>query len=148
MKVILLKDVKNLGKANEVVNVADGYAKNYLIRNKLAVIDTPSAQAQLKKLLEQQAKDEAKNIANAKKLKEQLENINLTFTLKAHDGNAFGEISAKSIITELADKHHIKIDKYMFDKNFENLKLGRHLVFIDVYKDIVAQLVVTVNEEN
>jgi large subunit ribosomal protein L9 len=101
MKVILLKDVKGLGNVHDVVEVKDGYAKNYLFKNKLAVANTPLAQSALKQDLDVLASQEAAKLADANVLKSKLDKITLEFKLKINLGNVFGSISHKMIIDEL-----------------------------------------------
>jgi large subunit ribosomal protein L9 len=149
MKVILLKDVKDVGKIHDVVEVKDGFAKNYLIKNKLAVPNTEGARQTLNQDLAVLAKEEAIKIKAATELKNQLEQINLEFTLKVHQGNVFGSISHKMVIDELQDKHQIKIDKFMIDNhNEKTFSLGRHTMLINVYKQIVAKLSISVKGDD
>ena len=106
MKVVLLEDVRKVGKKGDVVNVSDGYGQNFLIKNKLAVKETAGA----KKILEQQ-KEEArlqdienkKNSGSTKRKK--LEGITLEFVLKSgKDGKTFGSVSTKHIVEQLREK--------------------------------------------
>jgi large subunit ribosomal protein L9 len=145
MKIILLSDVKSVGKQHEVVEVKDGYAKNFLIKNKLAVAYTTNAKDVLKQDLQVLAQEEAKKIAEAEVLKEKIEKVNLLFHLKAFDNNVFGSISHKQIIDDLMEKHHIKIDKFMIDSKTEkNLSLGRYQITINLYKTIKAKLSINI----
>jgi large subunit ribosomal protein L9 len=148
MKIILLQDVDHIGKKHEVHEVKDGYAKNFLIRNKLAVTYTKDAQVVLAKDLNNIAVEESKMRDKALVLKEAIEKINLFFKLKTHNGKVFGSISNKQIIDTLADKHQIKIDKFMIDeKNAKQLTLGKQSIYINLYKDIKAKLEVIVEGE-
>ncbi|MDR3330086.1 MAG: 50S ribosomal protein L9 [Mycoplasmataceae bacterium] len=145
MKVILLANVKGVGKQHEVVDVKDGYAKNFLIKNKLAVIYTSNAKDVLKQDLEVLAQEEAKRIAQAEVLKEQIEKVSLGFHLNAFDNNVFGSVSHKQIIDDLESKHNIKIDKFMIDsKTDKNLSLGRYQITINLYKTIKAKLSINI----
>ncbi|MDR3257437.1 MAG: 50S ribosomal protein L9 [Mycoplasmataceae bacterium] len=145
MKIILLSDVKSVGKQHEVVEVKDGYAKNFLIKNKLAVAYTTNAKDVLKQDLQVLAQDEAKKIAEAEALKESIEKVNLLFHLKAFDNNVFGSVSHKQIIDALLEKHQIKIDKFMIDnKTAKNLSLGRYQITINLYKTIKAKLSINI----
>jgi large subunit ribosomal protein L9 len=145
MKIILLNDVKGVGKQHDIVEVKDGYAKNFLIKNKLAVAYTTSAKDVLKQDLQMLAQEEAKKIAEAEILKDKIEKVDLSFHLKAFDNNVFGSISHKQIIDELMNKHHIKIDKFMIDtKTEKNLSLGRYKITINIYKTIRAKLPINI----
>jgi large subunit ribosomal protein L9 len=145
MKIILLSNVKGVGQQHDVVNVKDGYAKNFLIKNGLAVPYTINAKVVLKQELDILAKEEAQRITSAEKLKEKIEHTTLTFTLKSFDNNAFGSISHKQIVDELQIKHNIHIDKFMIDNKVEkNLGLGRYQIIINLYKKIKAKLSINI----
>ena len=145
MKVILLQDVKNLGKKNTIVNVNDGYFKNYLLPRKLAVIVSTASQKHLENDLDKLAEIEKQKIDNAKDLKQKLEKLNLEFSLKSQKGNAFGSISLKQIIDEIK-KHGLEVTKFMF-VNYEPLKIGSFIIKATLYKDIVADVKVLVKEQ-
>jgi large subunit ribosomal protein L9 len=147
MKIILLKDVSGLGKIHEIVEAKDGYAKNYLIKNKLAVAYTENAQDKLSADLSSLAQIEAGKIQTAQALKQQIENISLTFSLKVNNGHAFGSISNKAILDQLLMHHHIKVDKYMMSENKQGLGLGKHLIQINLYKGIIATLKIDIKGE-
>ena len=110
MKVVLLEDVRKVGKKGDVVNVSDGYGQNFLIKNKLAVKETAGA----KKILEQQ-KEEARlqdieNKKNAEALKEKIGGITLEFVLKSgKDGKTFGSVSTKHIVEQLREKYDMPV---------------------------------------
>jgi len=112
MKVILIQDVKNLGKKNSLVEVSDGYARNYLIPKGLAVEATPSALNELK-LRENAEKARKENeLANARKLAERLNGATVTFAAKAGDnGKLFGSITAMDIADKLEKELKVQIDK-------------------------------------
>lgn len=145
MKVILLQDVKNLGKKNTIVNVNDGYFKNYLLPRKLAVIVSTASQKHLENDLDKLAEIEKQKIDNAKDLKQKLEKLSLKFSLKSQKGNAFGSISLKQIIDEIK-KHGLEVTKFMF-VNYEPLKIGSFIIKATLYKDIVADVKVLVKEQ-
>ena len=145
MKVILLQDVKNLGKKNTIVNVNDGYFKNYLLPRKLAVIVSTASQKHLKNDLDKLAEIEKQKIDNAKDLKQKLEKLSLEVSLKSQKGNAFGSISLKQIIDEIK-KHGLEVTKFMF-VNYEPLKIGSFIIKATLYKDIVADVKVLVKEQ-
>lgn len=148
MKVILLKDVKGIGKKNEIVNVKDGYGANYLIPNRLAVMYSEKSQD----ILNQQKKAEADNIERMKleahEVSKKLESIVLEFTANGSgDGRMFGTISTKQIEQELKDKYKIVIDKRKFvDKQVVD-HFGYTKLKIELYKGIFGTITVHVNEK-
>lgn len=148
MKVILLKDVKGIGKKSEIVNVKDGYGANYLIPNRLAVMYSEKSQ----EILNQQKKAEADNIerlkAEARETSKKLESIVLEFSAKGSgDGRMFGTISTKQIETELREKHKIEIDKRKFvDKQLVD-HFGYSKLTIELYKGITGVITVHVSEK-
>lgn len=148
MKVILLKDVKGIGKKSEIVNVKDGYGANYLIPNRLAVMYSEKSQ----EILNQQKKAEADNIerlkAEARETAKKLESIVLEFSAKGSgDGRMFGTISTKQIETELREKHNIEIDKRKFvDKQLVD-HFGYSKLTIELYKGITGVITVHVSEK-
>ena len=138
MKVVLLEDVRKVGKKGDVVNVSDGYGQNFLIKNKLAVKETAGA----KKILEQQ-KEEARlqdieNKKNAEELKEKIEGITLEFVLKSgKDGKTFGSVSTKHIVEQLREKY----DAHPIGAlGYSNLK-------VELYKGVIATIRVHLSEK-
>ncbi|MDR0545925.1 MAG: 50S ribosomal protein L9 [Mycoplasmataceae bacterium] len=147
MRVILLQDIKNLGKKNTIVEVKDGYGINYLIKNKLAVQATDNSMLKLDETLKELNEIDQQKRSEATKLKEQIEKINLSFSLKTNRGNVFGSISTKEIIETLKQKHNIVIDKYMIQHDEKKLLLGVHFLQLHLYKDVIAKLKININEE-
>ena len=145
MKIILLQDVKNLGKKNEVVEVSEGYFRNFLSTNKLAVLASKTANQHLQKDIAELQKIEDANIANANKLKAQLEAVTLNFKLKSNNGKTFGSVSQKQII-DLLKEQNIVITKYMFFDDFQPLKVGNVYIELNVYKTIKAKLHIIVTD--
>jgi large subunit ribosomal protein L9 len=145
MKIILLSDVKNVGKKGEVKEVADGYARNFLIKNKQAVPATQQSQAILESQIQQKADAEAKAIEDAKALKAQLANITLTFTLKTGDkGRTFGSISSKQIAEELLKQHKITLDKRKIVENEALNTLGTAILDVHLHRTVTAQLKIVI----
>lgn len=141
MKIILIEDVKNVGKKGELKEVADGYARNFLIRNRLAV----EATAHSKAILEQQKQDkidqEIEDIKKAEVLKEKLTTITLVFPVKTGEGGkVFGSISSKQIAEELVKKHQVTIDKRKILDNGPFSDLGYSDIRIELHKKVIGTI--------
>ncbi len=104
MQVILIKDMDNLGYANDIVNVKPGYANNYLIPQGYAKAATAAAKKVLAENLKQRAHKDAKILADAQALAETIANLPLTLSVKAEDGKLFGTITATDLAEALAAK--------------------------------------------
>ena len=147
MKIILLKDVKNVGKKDQIVEVSDGYANNYLVRNRLAVPYSKKSAEVLANQQENARIAEENRKQEAQKLAEKLKEITLEFTLTVgKDSKTFGSISLKQVEEELLKKHNIKIDKRNFiDKGPLN-SLGIYLLKIELHKGVVGVVKVHIGE--
>ncbi len=146
MKVILLKDVKGVGKKNDIVEVSDGYANNFLIKKGLAIMQNKSALNDLTKLKDEERKLDTQMRQNALAIKEKLKNIHLIFEEKAgQEGKLHHAITAKMIEDELKLKHNITIDKRNI-KNFVPLKcVGEAIFDVYLYRDISAKISITIH---
>ena len=140
MKVILLKDVKKQGKKDDIINVSDGYAKNFLIKNNLAVPYTKTSQSILQSEINERAKNEEAFIKECEEIKKRLDNVTLTFKVKTGTNDkVFGTISTKQIADKLnelgfnIDKKKIKLD-YPIDT------LGTSEVTIELHKKVIFKL--------
>ncbi|MDE6477532.1 MAG: 50S ribosomal protein L9 [Mycoplasmoidaceae bacterium] len=147
MRVILKKDIKGLGRINQIVTVKDGYAKNFLFKNNLAVMVNDKSLNDLNKTLTKQAEFEAEQVKKFTEIKNKIEKINLEFTLKTNKDKTFGAISVTQIIDELKSKHQITIDKFMINNQDKKFDLGVHIIQIELYKSIVAKLNINVKPE-
>ncbi|MBP5256800.1 MAG: 50S ribosomal protein L9 [Mycoplasma sp.] len=145
MKIILLQDVKNVGKKNQIVDVNKGYFFNYLAKKQLAVIATDTAKVHLQKDLAELKKNESINVDKANELKSKIEKIVLNYKLQSNNGKAFGSISQKQIINDLK-QYGITITKYMFANDFQPLKVGNIHITLDIYKDIKTKLHIIVTD--
>lgn len=146
MKVIMLSDVKKVGKKGEVIEVSDGYARNFLIARGLAVVASKTANEVLDKQNKEKAKEDEANRAEALKTKEKLEKLELDFKVKAKDGRVSGSISTKEIAEELKKKG-IEIDKRKIIDNEPINILGYHNIKVELYKDVIGTIKVKLVEE-
>ncbi|MCL6642920.1 MAG: 50S ribosomal protein L9 [Candidatus Bipolaricaulota bacterium] len=147
IEVLLTQSVEKLGEPGDIVKVADGYARNYLLPRKLAVLPTPHHINQFKRVrerreLELKAREEWARAAQAK-----LDGFALTFSRKAHDGKLYSSVRREEIVEQILQKLNIEIpkDKVELDAPIETL--GVHAVKISLYKDITASIRVHVEEE-
>ncbi len=145
MKVILLTDVKNVGKKNEVKEVAAGYARNYLIKNGFAVEATKKALEILENQKEEAATLKQEQKQQAIVLKEKLEKLTLTFKVKSGaDGKLFGSINTNKIADELLKQYDITVDRRKFVDTENISKLGNYEVKIELFKDVIAKFKIEV----
>ena len=146
MKVIFIKDLKKQGKVNEIKEVSDGYATNFLIKNGYAVKYTKTSSEILDKDIKKKEEMEKKAIEEATKLKGKLEVICLEFKVSANNGKVFGSISSKQVSEELK-KIGFDIDKKMIVIDESLSVLGVHVVSINLHKKVKAELKVKLLEK-
>lgn len=140
MKVIFLKDVKKQGKKGEIKEVADGYGKNFLIKNGYAVLATQTGVKRLNAENEEKRLEENLNIKNCEAIKQKLEKAKFKFKVKTGTGDrVFGSVSTKSIAEELK-KQGFDIDKKKIKLDSPLTSLGFHNVQIELHKEVVAQI--------
>ena len=148
MKVILLKDVKNVGKKDQTVEVSDGYAQNFLFPRKLAVQLTKGSSQVLANQKEQEKQLFEKNQAEAREVAKKLEGITLEFTLKSgNNGRCFGNVSLKQIEEELLAKYKIQIDKRKFLDKGPLDSFGVYKLRIELFKGVIGVISVHIGEE-
>ncbi len=112
MTVLLIKDVKGLGKAGEVKEVKDGYGQNFLVGKGLAKVATNEVLKKHASVERKKAEDEAMEIANLKSLAEKLDKLKVTITKKlGNTGHLFGSVTKDEIANALQEQHNIEIDK-------------------------------------
>lgn len=144
MKVILLNEVKNLGKVNQIVEVSDGYAKNYLFPNNLAIIATDDALEINKKIKKQENNIAFEKLKYYQNMKKDLESLTLEFHLLTNNGKVTNAISTKQICAYLHYNYGIELDKHKFI-NFKPIKtIGMTEIVIKLYSDIIAKIKVKV----
>ncbi len=148
MKVILIQDVDNLGKIGDSVNVKNGYARNFLIPNKLALFANDQNMKSIESMLKQQELKNAKERSNLESLSKVLDKVTLKFELKAgEEGKLFGSVTSQMISDELA-KQDLNIDKKEIVLDEPIKELGKHKVSIDLGENLSASIQIKVNEES
>lgn len=148
MKVILLEDVKGLGKKGEMVNSKTGYFRNFLAPKNLAVEATPANKKAWEEEQKRKAEIFAENKSLAEELKNKLEAIQVVIKTKGgEDGRLFGSVTAQDIADALNKQHGFEIDKKKIELS-ENIKTpGSRKVGVRVFPEMVAQLEVSVEKE-
>src|SRR5438309_8318128 len=140
MEVILRQDVDKVGLRGEVVNVARGYARNFLLPRKLAEEATKARVAEVRKVEERRAKHEAKTFEEGQQLSERLSQIELRFDVTAGPtGTLFGSVTPTNIADELWEKHKVRVDRRRIGT--ETIKrIGRYQVPIELFQDVTAEV--------
>ena len=142
MKVILLSDVKKVGKKGEIVEVSDGYGRNFLLNKKLAVLATKKSMEILDEQNLQHDLEEKQKEADAQALKQKLTKITLEFHVKTGEGGrVFGSVSTKQIVEQLQRVHAIKIEMRKFIDTDAITSLGYTDVKVDLYKNKVIGVI-------
>jgi large subunit ribosomal protein L9 len=140
MEVILRQDVDKVGLRGEVVNVARGYARNFLLPRGLADEATPARVAELQKVEERRARHEAKTFEDAQAVAARLAGVELRFDVKAGPtGSLFGSVTPTDIADELWSKHKMRVDRRKIGT--ESIKrIGRYQVPIELFQDVTAEV--------
>ena len=148
MKVILLQDVKPHGKKGDVVEINDGYARNYILPKKLGVEANSANVNDLKLQKANQEKIAAKQLADAKELGEKLEKIKVVLKIKTGEGGkTFGSITTKEIAAELKKQHNIDVDKKKIVVSDPIKSIGSFSVNVKLHTQVTANLSVIVDSE-
>jgi large subunit ribosomal protein L9 len=140
MEVILRQDVDKVGLRGEVVNVARGYARNFLLPRGLADEATPARVAELQKVEDRRARHEAKTFDDAQAVAGRLAAVELRFDVKAGPtGSLFGSVTPTDIADELWSKHKVRVDRRKIGT--ETIKrIGRYQVPIELFQDVTAEV--------
>lgn len=149
MEVILLQDVKSLGKKGEVVKVNDGYARNFILPKKLGIEANGKNMNDLKLQKANEEKIAAENLAAAKALAEELKDKEITLKLKlGGGGKTFGSVSSKEIAEAAKEQLGYDIDKKKIQLKESIKSLGVHNVAIKLHSKVTAELKVKVQEQS
>ncbi len=147
MKVILLQDVKKQGKKDDILEVSDGYANNFLIKNKLAVPYSKKSKEMLDKEIQTRQESEEQKIQQCEIVAKEIEKQKLCFSLKTgKDGKTFGSVSTKQISDELK-KLGITIDKKNIHLQNAIDTIGFHKIEIELHKKVKCTITIQIKEK-
>ena len=147
MKIILLQDVKTLGKKGQTVDVSDGYARNFILPKKLGVEANAENMNNLKLQKAHDDKVAKEQLEAAKEHAGKIETLKVEVSIKSgKDGRTFGSISSKEIATELKAQHGIEIDKKKIVLDEPIRCVGTSIVSVRLHRDVTAKLNVHVSE--
>jgi large subunit ribosomal protein L9 len=139
MKVILRQDVEKIGLRGEVVEVARGFARNFLLPRQLAEPATPSRVAELEKVNAHRALHEAQTFEQAQEILQRLGQTELRFDVKAGDtGVLFGSVTATDVADTLWEKHKIRVDRKKIELADPIKRIGRYEIPIELFADVVV----------
>ena len=148
MKVILLENVKSLGKKGEIVNVNDGYARTFILPKKLGVEATGKNLNDLKLQKNNEKKVAQENLDAAKELAAELSAGKVELAIKVGEGGrTFGSVSSKEIAVAVKDQMQLDIDKKKIQLKESIKSLGTHIVTVKLHPEVSAELKVVVKEE-
>lgn len=148
MKVILLQDVKSLGKKGEIVNVSDGYARNFILPKKLGLEANSKNMNDLRLQKKKEEKIAQDILDAAKKLAGELEAGKVELSIKVGEGGkTFGSVSSKEIGAAVKEQMGLEVDKKKIQLKDTIKVLGTHVVPVKLHPEVVAELKVVVTEE-
>ena len=148
MKVILKQDVQGSGKKGDLVNVSDGYAKNYLIKRGLAVAATPQALAEMKARNDALQRKAQVELDAAKALKEKIEGQTIKLTAKAgQGGKLFGSVTSREVSQALQEQYGVDVDKRKVALESEIKAFGTYTVEVKLHSGVTASVYAQVGEE-
>ena len=141
MEVILRQDIEKVGLRGEVVDVAPGFARNYLLPRKLAEAATPAKVAELRKHEDKRARQEAQSFDQAQELVARLESSELRFDVRAGDtGTLFGSVTSTDVADKVWDDLRIRVDRRKIDLADSIKRIGRYQVPVELFPDVTATL--------
>jgi large subunit ribosomal protein L9 len=141
MQVILRQDVEKIGLRGEVVDVAAGYARNFLLPRRLAEPATPGRVSELEKLAASRAQHEAQSFEQAQELTQKLESAELRFDVQAGEtGTLFGSVTATDIAERVWQEQRVRIDRRKLELSESIKRIGRYQVPVELFTDVTATL--------
>lgn len=148
MRVLLTKDVENIGRAGDVKEVADGYGRNFLLPRKLAVAAGRGAEAEAKRLRDVAVRRETKDRNEAQAVADEIDNKTVVVRLKVGaEDKAFGSITNQDIAAALKAQHRVEIDRHKIDLKEPIKTLGEHQVALKLHRDVSAHVNVIVTQD-
>ena len=148
MQVILRQDVEKVGLRGEVVDVAPGFARNYLLPRKLAETATPAKVAELRKLEDKRARHEAQSFEQAQEILQRVEAAELRFDVPAGEtGTLFGSVTATDVAERLWETEKVRIDRRKLDLPESIKRIGRYQIPVELFADVTATLRIAVVPE-
>jgi large subunit ribosomal protein L9 len=141
MKVILRQDVDNVGLRGEVVDVARGYARNFLLPRKLAEPATPARVAEAEKVAAHRARHEAQSFEQAQEMSQRVGQLELRFDVKAGEtGVLFGSVTPTDIADTLWERHKVRVDRRKIELAEPIKRIGRYEIPVELFQDVTVQL--------
>jgi len=141
MKIILKQNLEKIGQVGDVVEVSDGFARNFLIPRGKAISFTAGNFKQIEYLKKREIEQREGELKEVKELAEKINNISLEIKVKAgEEGKLFGSVTSKDIVETLLKEHGIELDKKKLNLKESLKKLGVHIVPVNLYKDIAPEI--------
>ena len=141
MKVMLTRDVDNVGRAGDIKDVADGYGRNFLLPRRLAVLARGGVETEARRLREVAAKRESKERQEAQVLADEIGNKTVVVRLKVGtEDKAFGSVTSEDIASALKAQHQVEIDRRKIEQHEPIRTLGEHKVALRLHRDVEATI--------
>lgn len=148
MKIIILEDIRGLGKKFDIKDVNDGYARNFLFPNKLAEPATPSATKRIETLKAEHDKNEVDIIARLQEIATKINGTKLEFFVKTDKtGAVFGSVNKESVLKALREHEFVRTERIDIDLKYPLKEIGEYVVPIDLKKGVTAKLRVVIAKE-
>jgi len=148
LKVMLIKDVQNVGSAGDIKDVADGYGRNFLIPRRLAVLAGKGAETEARRLRDAVTKREAKERDEAQELADTIDDKTVVVRLRVGtEDKVFGAITNDDIATALRLQHQVEIDRRKIDIKDPLKQLGEHRVPLKLHRDVTANINLIITQD-